>query len=101
MEFLVDITVRLPPALPDDERAALMAAERARGRQLVDSGSIRHIWRIPGMLRNVSVWSASDATELHELLTSLPVHRYCEIAVTALATHPLMGGPEGGPAPSG
>lgn len=98
MDFLIDITVRLPPTLPDDERAALLDAERQRGRELLESGAIRDIWRVPGALRNVAIWSAQDATELHALLTSLPVHRYCEVSVTPLAVHPLRGGPEGGAA---
>jgi muconolactone D-isomerase len=98
VEFLIDITVRLPPTLPDDERAALLDAERQRGRELLESGAIRDIWRVPGALRNVAIWSARDATELHALLTSLPVHRYCEVSVTPLAVHPLRGGPEGGAA---
>jgi muconolactone D-isomerase len=94
VEFLLDILVRVPRDLPPEQRDALIAAERERGRALVADGTIRHIWRIPGALRNVSVWSAADATALHELLGSLPTYPYCEIAVTALAAHPLSGGPE-------
>jgi muconolactone D-isomerase len=94
VEFLVDITVRLPHDLPARDREALIAAERRVGRELVDGGTIRHIWRIPGALRNVSVWSAEDATALHEALGRLPSYAYAEIAVTALARHPLQGGPE-------
>jgi muconolactone D-isomerase len=100
VDFLVDITVRLPPALAAEERLELMRAERVRGRELIEAGAIQHIWRIPGALRNVSVWRAQDATELHELITSIPAYPYCEVHVTALATHPLQGGPEGGPAPA-
>lgn len=96
MEFLIDITVRIPPTLPAEELAALMSEERQRGRELLESGAIRDIWRVPGALRNVAIWSAQDATELHALLTSLPLHRYCEVSVTPLAVHPLRGGPEGG-----
>ena len=48
MDFLVDTTVRLPPALSAEERLELMRAERARGRELVEAGAIQHIWRIPG-----------------------------------------------------
>lgn len=96
MDFLVDIHVRLPPELQGDELDSLIRAERARGRELVESGAIKHIWRIPGALRNVSVWSAADATELHTRLTSLPTYRYTTISVTPLAEHPLQGGPEGG-----
>jgi muconolactone D-isomerase len=94
VEFLVDTTVRLPDALADADRQALIAAARDRGRELVAQGTIRHIWRIPGALRNVAIWSAADATELHELLGSLPSYRYTEIVVTPLAVHPLSGGPE-------
>jgi muconolactone D-isomerase len=101
MDFLVDITVRLPPTLSSEERLELMAAERARGRELIEAGAIQHIWRIPGALHNVSVWRARDATELHELLTSIPAHPYCDVHVTPLATHPLLGGPEGGPTSGG
>lgn len=96
MDFLVDITVRLPPEIADDELQRLIAAERERGRALVESGAIKHIWRIPGALRNVSIWSADDATALHALLRSLPTYRFTEISVTALAAHPLQGGPPDG-----
>jgi muconolactone D-isomerase len=101
VDFLVDITVRLPPTLAGEERLELIRAERVRGRELIDAGAIQHIWRIPGALRNVSVWRARDATELHELITSIPAYPYAEVHVTALATHPLLGGPEGGSAPGG
>ena len=51
------------------------------------------IWRIPGRLANVGVWSAPDATALHDALTSLPVFPYMDARVTALATHHLEAGP--------
>ncbi len=90
MKFLVQIDVRLPGKLTDAERAELLEAELERGRELVDAGVIWAIWRIPGALRNVGVWEAADATELHEHLTSLPVFRWVTAEVTALADHPLQ-----------
>jgi muconolactone D-isomerase len=89
MEFLVQIDVDLPPTLPEAERTALIEAERRRGRELVDSGAIRMIWRIPGGMRNVGIWEAPDATELHDLLSSLPLYPWFSAEVTALAEHPL------------
>ena len=89
MEFLVQIEARLPPELDEHERAALLGREAECGRQLREAGVIRHIWRIPGRLANVGVWSAPTASELHDALTSLPVWYYAEISVTALADHPL------------
>lgn len=89
MEFLVRIDVRLPPELPDEARNDLAAAESARGRELQDAGSIVRIWRVPGRHANVGVWQAADASELHDLLLSLPLFRFMDIDVQALAVHPL------------
>lgn len=83
------IQVDLPATLPDAEVARLVRAERERGRELVAAGAIQRIWRLPGGMRNVGVWRAGDATELHELITSLPLARWCTVTVEALATHPL------------
>ena len=91
MEFLVRIEVRLPADLPDGERADLAAREAARGRALQDAGTIVRIWRIPGKVANVAVWRAADATDLHELLTSLPLFPWMDIDVEPLALHPLEG----------
>jgi muconolactone D-isomerase len=88
-EFLVEIDVAALARLPLDEQRSIMLAERARGRELLESGVIAHIWRLPGRHANVSVWLAADADELHEHLTSLPVWPHARVTVTALATHPL------------
>ena len=88
-EFLVRIETRLPPDLPEAERTQLLDAESARGRELIESGKLRRIWRIPGRLANVSLYDVADADELHELLSSLPLARWMDIRVEALAVHPL------------
>jgi len=89
VQFLVEIDVRLPGDMPGPQRAELLGAERARGRELVADGSIVSIWRIPGGLRNVGVWEAEDATALHDLLASLPLFPWVRADVTPLAEHPL------------
>lgn len=90
MRFLVEIDVRLPATLGETERAELLDAELERGRQLVEAGVIRAIWRIPGAIRNVGIWEAADATELHEHLTSLPLFPWLTAEVRPLAVHPLQ-----------
>ncbi len=85
MEFLVEIDVRIPPAEAD----AVVARERARGRELVAAGTIERIWRVPGITGNVGVWSAPDATALHQAIASLPAFPYANVRVTPLADHPL------------
>lgn len=90
LKFLVRIHVELPGEMPDEERRSLLTAELERGRELVETGAIDAIWRIPGGLRNVGIWEATDATELHDRLASLPVFRWLQAEVTPLADHPLQ-----------
>ena len=84
--------MHLPPALDPSERERLLAAELERGRELHAAGTIVDIWRIPGGLRNVGIWEAADATELHAAISSLPLYPYLDADVTALARHPITGG---------
>ena len=72
MEFLVQITVALPLDLSAERRAQLAAAERERGMSLARDGVLCAIWRVPGRSANCGIWSAPDATVLHDALISLP-----------------------------
>jgi muconolactone D-isomerase len=47
------------------------------------------MWRVPGRVANVGIWQATDATELHEALASLPLFPYIDARVTPLAQHYL------------
>jgi muconolactone D-isomerase len=89
MEFLVEISVHLPPDLPSDQVDRLMAAERVRGAELRAAGTIQRIWRVRGGLRNVGIWNASDEAELRAAIESLPLAPYLEAEVTPLSVHPL------------
>ncbi|MBS1889222.1 MAG: muconolactone Delta-isomerase family protein [Actinobacteria bacterium] len=89
MEFLVQIDVSMPMELPEEERADLLSRERALGRAYLRDGQIKHVWRVPGGLRNIGVWEAEDATDLHEALAALPLFPWMRIEVTPLARHPI------------
>jgi muconolactone D-isomerase len=84
MEFLVTIEIELPVDSPDD----LLRREAERARELAGKGLLVRLWRLPGRRANVGLWSAADATELHEALASLPLFPYMSIRVEALARHP-------------
>jgi len=89
VEFLVEIDIRLPHDLGAERRDELAMAESARGGDLARSGTIRAIWRVPGRLANRGIWSAPDATALHEAIVSLPLWPFMTVQVTPLARHPL------------
>jgi muconolactone D-isomerase len=73
VQFLVEIDIRLPHDLDAHRREELLKAETLRGTFLAQAGTLLAIWRVPGQLANRGIWSAPDATALHEALVSLPL----------------------------
>jgi muconolactone D-isomerase len=89
MEFLVHITFAWPPGMDEGQRAALVARERARAAELAQAGHLVRIWRVPGQSANRAIWRAADATELHDLITTLPAAPwFTGVEVLPLARHP-------------
>lgn len=89
MEFLVTLRQDWAALRDLPQLDALIAAEREIGKALVRDGTIVRIWRIPGQRANVGVWQAADATALHAVLDTLPLRRWLDADVVALATHEL------------
>jgi len=89
LEFLVRIEVGLPADMPEERRVSLLASESARGRELMEAGELKRIWRIPGRLANFSLYDVTDATVLHDLISSLPLWPWIMATVEPLAVHPL------------
>jgi muconolactone D-isomerase len=88
VEFLVNIEVGWPADGDPEELARLTAAERVRGRELGEAGSIKRMWRVPGRRANWGIWEAEDATALHAAISSLPFFPYLDVEVIPLAAHP-------------
>lgn len=88
MLFHVRMDVNLPVDMPAGQAATLKATEKARFQELQRSGKWRHIWRVVGHYSNVSVFDVDSPAELHELLLSLPLFPYMDIAVMPLCRHP-------------
>jgi len=88
MLFHVRMDVRLPSDMDAAAAASLKAEEKALAQDLQRSGKWRHLWRIVGEYANYSVFDVADNAELHELLSSLPLFPYMQVAVTPLCRHP-------------
>ena len=88
MLFAVAMDVRVPVDMDPDEKAGLLAREKAYSQELQRAGKWPHIWRVVGQYSNLSIFDVADGDELHDLLWNLPLFAYMDIEVTALAHHP-------------
>lgn len=88
MEFLVRTENLLPPETPDDTREQLRKAERDRAMELREEGILKRLWRVPGRNATIGLYEADDPAALHDALTSLPLWKWMNVTVEALATHP-------------
>jgi muconolactone D-isomerase len=79
--------------MEQERRDELVRAETSRGKELIASGHVKRIWRVPGRWSNISLYDVRDATELHALLQSLPLWPWLDISAEALAQHPLEAAP--------
>jgi muconolactone D-isomerase len=88
MEFLVRAENRLPADTPAEERDRLRAGERARAEELRAAGVLKRLWRVPGRNATIGLYEADDPAALHDAIASLPMWRWMDVTVEALATHP-------------
>lgn len=88
MEFLVHARNKLPRDFPAERRAEMRTLERAVAGRWRTEGMLQRLWRVPGRTDWVGLFTAADATVLHDALTTLPMWPWLEITVQPLATHP-------------
>lgn len=88
MLFQVEMDVRIPHGADPAAIDGLKAREKARAHELLASGKWRHLWRVVGHYRNTSIFDVESASELHDILMSLPLFPYMEMKVTPLCRHP-------------
>ncbi len=88
MLYQVEMTVLLPPDMPADVAAEIKAREKAYSQELQRQGVWRHIWRITGSYKNLSIFDCRDNAHLHEVLTGLPLYSWMKMEVVALNRHP-------------
>lgn len=88
MLFKVEMIVKLPVDMPKDVADEIKLREKKYSQALQSAGIWRHIWRVVGSYANVSIFDVESNTELHDILSGLPLYPYMEIRVDALCRHP-------------
>jgi muconolactone D-isomerase len=88
MEFLVNIKLKWADNMDPVYRDKIIHDEHARAADLAKKGHLVRMWRVPCRFENWGLWRAKNATELHEIITSLPAFPYMyDIDVRPLAKH--------------
>lgn len=88
MLFQVTMEVNIPRDLADDVVEDMKLREKQRCQELMQSGVWRHLWRVVGQYKNVSIFDVADSEALHKILIGLPLFPFMRIEVTALCRHP-------------
>ena len=89
MEFLINIKITWPADMDAAVKAKISTEERAHAAGLAKKGHLVRMWRVVGRRENWGLWRAVDATEMHAIISSLPVWPYMDVSVTPLAQHPV------------
>ena len=88
MLFHVRMDVRIPHDLDPIRVDELKRVEKERAQALQSEGKWRHLWRIAGQYSNISIFDVENVQELHDLVSTLPLFPFMDIAVTPLCRHP-------------
>jgi muconolactone delta-isomerase len=91
MEFLVEMTTRVPDGTPDEAVDDIRRREKTRARELAADSRLLRLWRpplAPGEWRTFGLFTAGDDRELANTLALMPLHVWRTDAVTPLLPHP-------------
>lgn len=89
MEFLINIKIKWPEGMDPAFIEKISREERAHAAQLAKAGHLVRMWRVPGRRENWGLWRAADATEMHQVISGLPVWPWMDVTIHALAAHPV------------
>jgi muconolactone delta-isomerase len=91
MEYLVDMTTRVPDGTAAEAIDDIRSREAAHSRELASQGYLLRLWRPPlqpGEWRSLGLFAAGDRDELERVLASMPLRVWRTDQVTPLSRHP-------------
>jgi muconolactone delta-isomerase len=91
MEFMVDMTTRVPDGASEEAVEDMRQREAVRARVLADQGHLIRLWRpplAPGEWRTLGLFAADDSDQLEDVLASMPLRVWRTDDVTPLSPHP-------------
>ena len=88
MLFKVELDVVVPHNVDPEAFNKLKAQEKEYAQKLQRKGVLRHIWRIAGQYKAISIFDVASSEELHETLNNLPLYPFLNFRVEAIIRHP-------------
>lgn len=91
MEYLVEMTTRVPPGTTRAVLEDIWAREAVRARELADEGTLLRLWRpsaADGEGRTLGLFSADEHGLLDKAIASMPMNMWRSDEVTPLSWHP-------------
>src|SRR3954447_15545262 len=91
MEYLVEMTTRVPAGVSEQSVHDVRAREAAHSRELADHGALLRLFRPPlqpGEWRTFGIFAAQDDGHLESVLASMPLRIWRTDKVPPLAPHP-------------
>jgi muconolactone D-isomerase len=91
VEFLIALTITVPEGTPSQTVDKAKTREAERAHELAEQGHLLRLWAPPaqpGEWRILGLWRARHATELQEILESLPLNPWTTVETTPLNQHP-------------
>jgi muconolactone delta-isomerase len=90
-EFLIAMTITVPPGTPAAVVDDTMAREALRARELAGQGHLLRLWALPGtpdIRHTLGLWRARDAAEMAAIVEALPLYAWMDVETTPLTVHP-------------
>jgi muconolactone delta-isomerase len=91
MEYLVEMTTRVPEDVTEEAVNDVRARESAHSRELAEQGALLRLFRPPlqpGEWRTFGLFAADNDAQLEQVLASMPLRIWRTDQVTPLAPHP-------------
>jgi muconolactone delta-isomerase len=91
MEYLVNMTTKVPDGTSEAAIQDIRAREAAHSRELVAQEHLLRLWRPPlqpGEWRTFGLFAADDGVQLEKVLAAMPLRIWRTDEVTPLSAHP-------------
>ncbi|WP_339672634.1 muconolactone Delta-isomerase [Dasania marina] len=88
MLFKVEMEVIVPHDVDPEVFESIKSKEKEYASELQSKGVWRHLWRVAGEYKNISIFDVDSNQALHDTLMGLPLYPYMNVEVTPLCRHP-------------